>query len=595
MSEIEEVKSRLNIVDVIGAKVELKKAGRNFRGLCPFHNEKTPSFMVSPERQTFHCFGCGKGGSVIDFLMEYDHVDFIEALETLAEKAGVTLTRRFDETPQAKLKARIFEVNHLTCEYYHYILTKHALGEKSRLYLKNRGVSDKTAETFMIGYSPASWDGLLRFLKKKGYDEKLLIDAGLIVSSGRGGYDRFRGRVMFPLRDHRSNILGFSGRVLDPTIKEAKYINTSETPVYVKSNVLFALDITKGAIQKANEAIIMEGEFDVISSWQEGISNVVAIKGSALTEGHVNLLKRFTERITFALDSDLAGDAASRRGIAIAEKAGMDLKVVQIKSGKDPDEAVRENPPEFKQAIQKAIPIYDYFITSAARRFDIKEAYGKKKVSEELLPILTTIENPVVQAHYMKKVAQTLDVSEDTIATGMKKIKIYSKDIQPKSELPKEKISRFEKLEVFILAMILQTKTKDFLEDFQENVDLGDISHPGIRQILVNLIQYISTHPIFAIQDFVKVLPNELLPVADEAFLWDIAEFIDDEDETFRRWQKTLIELRKSLLKGKMKKLASLLSHQESAMETPENQAEIEASITKLTEKLRTLEKMETI
>src|SRR3989344_4754700 len=256
MSDIDEVKTRTNIIDIIGARVTLKKAGRHFKALCPFHSEKTPSFIVSPERQSWKCFGCGKGGSVIDFVMEHDHVDFLEALESLAEKAGVKLTRRHDETPESKLKQRIFEANHLASEYYHFLLTKHVVGENARSYLKTRGVSDKTIKTFMLGYSPNSWDGLLNYLKKKGYDEKLLEHAGLTVSSGRGGYDRFRGRVMFTLKDHRGNTVGFSGRLLDPDAKEAKYINTSETLVYSKSNVLYGLDVTKAAIQKEGEAII---------------------------------------------------------------------------------------------------------------------------------------------------------------------------------------------------------------------------------------------------------------------------------------------------------------------------------------------------
>ena len=267
MSDIDDVKSRLNIVDIVGAKVPLKKAGRNFKGLCPFHSEKTPSFIVSPDRQTFHCFGCGKGGSVIDFVMEYDRVDFSEALETLAATAGVTLTHRIPDTPEGRIRQKIFEVNHLASEFYHYLMTKHDLGERARIYLKHRGVSDKTAKTFMLGYSPNGWEGLYRYLTKKGYAAELLEKAGLVIRSrsGRGMYDRFRGRIMFTLRDHRGNVVGFSGRMLDPDAKEAKYINTSETPVYIKGNVLYGLDVTKSAIQKENDCILTEGEFDVIS------------------------------------------------------------------------------------------------------------------------------------------------------------------------------------------------------------------------------------------------------------------------------------------------------------------------------------------
>jgi DNA primase len=589
MSDIDEVKSRLNIVDIISAKVPLKKAGHNFKGLCPFHNEKTPSFMVSPDRQSFHCFGCGKGGSVIDFVMEYEHVDFVEALETLAEKAGVKLERRTDETPQGRTKTKILEVNHLASEFYHYILTSHKLGEKARLYLKERGVTDKTVKTFMLGYSPNSWDGLAKFLRKKGYDEKLLETAGLLISSARGGYDRFRGRVMFALRDHRGNVVGFSGRLLDKETKEAKYINTSETPVYIKGNMLYGLDVTKGAIQKENEAIVMEGEFDVISSFQEGISNVVAIKGSALTEAHVNLIRRFAERITFALDSDMAGDAASRRGIDIAQRAGLDLRVVAIPNGKDPDEAVREDPVLFKKAIKNAVPIYDYFLDSAMKRFDPKTSFGKKKISEELIPHLAAIENPVVQSHYMKLVGEALDVSEDVIAEGVRRL-LRSSSYKPKEEDTEKKQdteshTRAEKLELYMLAILLQTKTIEYYEDLKEHIASEDLIHQGVRQIVDALGKYIPSHTPFLLRDFADSLPKELIPVVDEAFLWDISGFADDEELVAREWTKMLIELRKQTLHTKVKALTMKLN-------AGQNDKAVEIQLGEVTRALGALEKM---
>ncbi|MEK7587577.1 MAG: DNA primase [Patescibacteria group bacterium] len=384
------------------------------------HSYVTSGFAVA---------NCGKGGDIFTFVMEYDHVDFPEALDELASQAGVTLTRTIADTPQAKTKEKILEVNHLASEFYHYLLTKHALGEHAREYLKNREVSDKSIKTFTLGYSPNSWDGLLKFLKKKGYEEELLEQAGLVIrrqrvnaSERQGYYDRFRGRVMFTLKDHRGHVVGFAGRVLNPDEKEAKYINTPETPVYIKGNVLYGLDVTKAAIQKENEAVVMEGELDVISSFQAGIGNVVAIKGSALTEGHVHLLRRFSESVTFALDSDLAGDAAARRGIELADKAGLDLKVVILPSGKDPDEAARESPALLKKAVKDAIPVYDYFLSSALKRHDAATAFGKKKISAELLPIFAGIDNAIVQGHYVKKLAKLLDTNEETLSDGMRKI-----------------------------------------------------------------------------------------------------------------------------------------------------------------------------
>lgn len=586
MSDIDEIKSRLNIVDFIGKRVTLKKTGRNFKGLCPFHNEKTPSFIVSPERESWHCFGCGKGGDVFAFVMEYDHVDFAEALEDLADLSGVKLTRRVGETPEAKLKQKILEVNHLASEYYHYILTKHALGEKARDYLKHRGIRDKSILTFSLGYSPNSWDTLSTYLKKKGYEARLLEQAGLTVrrQGGGGFYDRFRGRVMFTLKDHRGNVAGFSGRVLDPEIKEAKYINTSETPVYIKGNVLYGLDVTKLAIQKENEAIIMEGELDLISSFQEGIGNVVAIKGSALTEGHVNLLRRYTERLTFALDSDMAGDAASRRGIEIADRAGLDMRVVTLPSGKDPDEAVRENAAAVKKAIKDAVPIYDYFIASAGRRFDPNSSFGKKKIGEEIVPILAKIENPIVQGHYIKKLAKTLDASEETIMESMKRLGRGTGMVKKPDEKQEAVTTRGQKLETYVLALLLQEKTIDLFEEFSGHVALADVVNPAVQKILAHLKAFLAKNPVFLIKDFADSLPSELVPTLDEAFLWDIGDLLDDEELFAREWTAALRELERALIKQKIAQATTRMKHADSTTEDDDG-------LRALTDRLKVLEK----
>ncbi len=600
MSDIDEIKSRLNIVDIIGERLTLKKAGRNFKGLCPFHNEKTPSFVVSPDRQIWHCFGCGKGGTVFDFVMEYEHVDFAEALEDLAQKAGVTLTRRPADTPEATLKHKLYEVNHLASEFYHYMLTRHQVGEKARLYLKNRGISDKSIQTFSLGYSPNNWEALYRYLRKKGYDDGLLERAGLVIKSQHAGrthnyYDRFRGRVMFTLRDHRGNVVGFAGRLLDSEAKEAKYINTSDTPVYNKSSVLYGLDVTKAAIQKANEAVVMEGELDVISSFQIGISNAVAIKGSALTEGHVHLLRRFTERILFALDSDMAGDAAARRGIEIADKAGLDMKVVIMPSGKDPDEAARENPGLLKKALQEAIPVYDYFMNSALKRFDAGDAFGKKKISEEVLPIVAKIDNPVVKGHYVRKLASLLDTSEEIIGESMQRLASVAqrprKEALPASKEPAR--TREEKLELYTLALLLQGKTAEWYEEFAGAIQLASIAHPAIRRIVELLGEFLKTQHVFLIADFANSLPKELIHTLDEAFLWDLADTLSDEEHMAREWTNALREMKRATIHRRMMKATTLLRGKEGQKE--EDVQVLQKELKGLTEELKALEKSSVI
>ncbi|KKU88217.1 DNA primase [Candidatus Gottesmanbacteria bacterium RIFCSPLOWO2_01_FULL_48_11] len=539
----------------------------------------------------FAVANCGKGGDAFTFVMEHDHVDFPEALEDLASVAGVTLTRRIAGTPQAKLKEKIYSVNHLASEFYQYLLTKHTLGEKAQKYLKHRGVTDKTIKTFLLGYSPNSWDGLLKFLKKKGYGEELLEQAGLIIKSQQRYYDRFRGRVMFTLKDHRGNVVGFAGRVMDPDVKEAKYINTPETPVYIKGNVLYGLDVTKAAIQKENEAVVMEGELDVISSFQAGIGNAVAIKGSALTEGHVHLLRRFTESVTFALDSDLAGDAAARRGIEIADAAGLNMKVVTLPSGKDPDDAARENPVALKKAIKDAAPVYDYFISSAFKRYDATTALGKKKISEELLPILGKIDNAIVQGHYAKQIAKALDTSEETIAESMRKITKGMPISAKASETTPKPLTRPEKLEVYLLALLLQGNVAERFEGFKEEVSLSDVFQPAVIKIITHLDTFLKDHPIFLIKDFADSLPPELLPTLDEAFLWDISDLLEDEERFVREWDQARVEFRRMSIRRKITEVTKMLQKQAGSDETHALQNDLRV----LTVKLKELEKSASI
>lgn len=562
MSDIDEIKAKLNIVDIVGERVVLKNAGRNFKGLCPFHTEKTPSFIVSPDRQTFHCFGCGKGGSIFDFVMLFDHVDFAEALESLADRAGVKLDRRVADSPEMKLRQKILEVNHLASEYYHYLLTKHTVGQHGRLYLKERGVTDKSIETFSLGYSPNDWDGLSTYLHKKGYDDRLLETAGLTIRGNRGWYDRFRGRVMFTLKDHRGNVVGFSGRVFDKDAKEAKYINTSETPVYTKGKILYALDVTKDAIQKSNEAVVMEGELDVISSFQAGISNVVAIKGSAVTEDHAHLLRRFTERLVFALDSDMAGDAAARRGIETAEKAGFDMRVITMPSGKDPDEAARENPGLLKKAIKDAVPMYDYLLRSAIKRYESDTSFGKKKISEEYLPVLAKIENPIVQGHYIRAMATALGLSEDVVQDGLTKLRVPSRRpaTEAKTDLPGQSdLTRLEKTEMYLLSLLVQGKTKQLVEKLIGEIPTEQIAYLPVRRIIEVLVSFIATQKEYDVIEFTKRVPAELLPIFDEAFLWDISSFVEDDVRFGREWEKTIKDVQRLRLRLHMEEISGKL------------------------------------
>ena len=412
-NQIEEVKSKTDIVSLLSEYLELKKAGRNYKANCPFHGEKTPSFMISPELQMYKCFGCGKSGDVFTFLEEHEGMEFGEALKYLADKAGVKLTTFKTEITSEREK--IIEVNKSALNFYEYVLNSHPQGKRILEYLtKDRRLKPETIKLFKIGYSPESFNAFSDFLtKKKKFSLNDLKLTGLLV--GRG-IDRFRGRVIFPLMDHRDNVIGFAGRIL-PWVRQdmAKYINSPDTPAYHKSKVLYGLNITKSYIRDAKFAVIVEGEIDMISSFQAGIKNVIAIKGSALTEDQVRLIGRFAKKIILCLDSDFAGDEAAKRGAILAENLGFEVRVAHLEGYKDPDEIARKDPEKFKKAINDAIPIWDFLINTAVSKYGIETGEDKKKISQEVIPVLVSIEDKIVQAHYIEILARKLSVPVEAV------------------------------------------------------------------------------------------------------------------------------------------------------------------------------------
>lgn len=456
MDQVEEVKGKIDIVDIINERTPLKKAGRNFKGLCPFHGEKTPSFMVNPELQIYKCFGCGEGGDVFTFLQKTEGLEFGEVLQLLAARAGVTLTS-YKPTHVEEQKEKLLKINSLASDYYHYLLTTHDLGKPARDYVESRGITQESIEKFKLGYAPAGWDYLRQFLvEKKKFS---LVDvqlSGLVIENKN--YDRFRNRLMFPLNNYRGQVVGFAGRVLPGADEKAggKYVNTPETDIYHKSELLYGLDITRSDIKQAKFAVIVEGEIDAIASWQAGIKNVVAIKGSALTVRQVELLHRLVDTVVLSLDTDLAGDAASRRGIEIAEKAGLIIKVVVIKGAKDPGELAISHPDKWREYVEQAIPIYDFYLQSATERYGL-ESEGKKKISRELLPIWNSIDDEIEKASYIQKLAATLGVGEADVRAQMAKSTQGGKVQEDKPVVVSETKTKRELLEEYIVGLCLRT------------------------------------------------------------------------------------------------------------------------------------------
>lgn len=560
MTDAELIKSKIDIVEFIGNYVTLKKAGRNFKALCPFHSEKTPSFIVSPERQTWHCFGsCAQGGDVIKFYEKWENIDFLEALKDLASKSGVVL-QQFTPTIESALKEKLYEVNHLAGEFYHYLLTKHKLGQRVLNYLKDRKIKDETIKNFLLGYAPNSWDALAKFLDKKGYQTDLLEKGGLLIKGNSGRYyDRFRGRLMFALKNTRGQVNGFSGRVIPPQAeKEAKYINSPETPIYIKGDILYGFDQSKESIKKTNEAIIVEGEFDFLLSFQAGMTNAVAIKGSALTENQTMLLKRYTENVILALDADFAGNEAAKRGIEIAENANLNVKVVNLPEGKDPADCINEGAHLWKNALKAAVPIYDFIISQAFKKFDKSEVSGKRKISEEIIPFLAKIQNPIINSHYLKFLAKELNVTEESIESAVSQFQkkgTFAKAVKDKEQSPKK---RNILLEEHCLALIVQSENaKDSLIKVLEICVMDDFDLNPVKNILEILKKFFVKNTKFEVKKLNKLISPEISPAFDRAYLSELGSFLFDKDLFEKELTKTAKEIKKQSVRRNINALTT--------------------------------------
>lgn len=443
MSVTDEIKDRLDIVDVVSAYVQLKKAGRTYKGLCPFHNEKTPSFVVFPDSQNWHCFGaCGTGGDIFSFIMRRENLDFGDALALLAGKAGVELKPQGNAgDPEDGRLERLRAIQSDAAGYFHYLLIKSEEGALARDYLTRRGLTTETWETWQVGYALDSWDALKNRLQGKGYRPEEIEEAGLIIRKEETGsyFDRFRGRLMIPIRDGQGKAIGFGARVLreDPAHPSPKYMNSPQTSLFDKSNVLFGLDMAKKAIRDANLAVIVEGYMDVLMSHQVGVANVVAGMGTALTEAQMRQLKRYTSNITLALDPDVAGQHAAVRGLETARQSldrdwepvfsptGLvrhesrlkaQLRIAALPDGLDPDELAYRDVGRWREVIASARPIVDYYLGLVTREEDLSTAQGKARAIERLAPLITEVSNPIERTHYIQALARSVQMDERLVA-----------------------------------------------------------------------------------------------------------------------------------------------------------------------------------
>ena len=491
MSDVEEIKNRLGIVELVSEYIRLQKAGSNWRALCPFHNEKTPSFMVSEERRSFHCFGCGKGGDIFTFVMEMEGIDFREALEQLAGKAGVELQRSKIKNQRSKTdKVRPYQILELATKWYEKNLWEGKGKDKILEYLHGRGLKDETIKKFRLGYAPVGWRNLLDFLLKKDYKIEEIAKTGLLVEKDSSQkiqntqyniqdtkyYDRFRDRIMFPIQDIMGRVVGYSARVTPGgDEKTAKYINTPQTELYDKSKVLYGLHLAKTEIKKQDEVILVEGNMDVIASHQAGFSNTIAVSGTALAPEQVKIIKRYTENVKMAFDMDPAGQAAAKRSAEICLENDLNVKMVLLSSGKDAADVVKEDKKVWEKALQGARHIVEYYFEDVFSRHDSKNPTDKKKIAKELLNVIKDIASPIEQSHWLKILAGKLDTEEKILAGVLKNVRSKDRAAIPrkKEQISEQKAASLER-RILGLALAFPKETRKQLGKIDPEIFSGE-------------------------------------------------------------------------------------------------------------------------
>lgn len=486
---IDQILDRVDIAEIIAGYIPLKKNGRNFKTNCPFHNEKTPSFVVSPEKQIYHCFGCGEGGNAIGFVMKYESMEFPEAIKVLAERAGVELPRyKKENNEEESLSSRLYKINDLAAVFYqNYLMSEN--GKKALSYLKARGVTAETLRIFRIGFAPLAWEMFRDYCENKKIHPELLKKAGLIIKSEKTkkDYDRFRNRIMYPIFNERGNVLGFGGRVMDDSLP--KYINSPETAVYVKSNVLYGLNFSKKGIREKGYAIIVEGYMDVIIPFQYGINNIVATSGTSLTPDHVSMLKRYTNTVIMIFDADQAGETASLRGLDIFAEKGVEVKIVSLPKSEDPDSFVRKyGRKNLEEIVSSAKNLFDYKLDLLIARHGIKDV---GRISSEMMPTIAKIENEIVKSNYLKRLAERLEVREESLRHEMGKLKpdyFYGR----KAETKIVKITApCRSSEIHLLA--LSCSNKKFFKRIIDELGINAFTDSNIREAFNALSELFKT------------------------------------------------------------------------------------------------------
>jgi DNA primase len=564
MDQISQIKQALNIVDVIASYMELTKAGKNYKGVCPFHAEKTPSFMVSPDLQMFKCFGCAKAGDAISFVKEIEGIEFAQALQQLADKAGIKLEKT-NIDPKGKEKALIYEINALTTRFYS-ILLNHPSGKDGLDYLKNkRGLTDETIKAFNIGFAPHTWSTLYQFLTKKGYNDEQLDMAGVVIKRRQGdGYiDKFRGRIMFPLTGIDEKVIGFTGRTVFD--EEPKYLNSPETLVFYKNSFIYGLNKAKIAIKK-DGAVFVEGQMDVISAHQAGIENVIAASGTSLTTNQLKILSRYTQDLTFCFDADTAGQAAVLRAIELAEKENFNIKVAILPAGyKDLDEIITKDKNLAKKVVNEAVPIYDFFLATALKENEKKTAIGKRKIIEYMATRLAKIKSKIVLDHYLKKLAEETDTKEESLLNFIDHAQAgkLTETLEKEISAPLLQKQHIQSTETYILSLLFNSEL-ELAQNILYKLGKTDFTNDQNKQIFIDFKDYvIGRKRKFDIKYFIDKLNDSLKAKAEEIYLKDIGNLPEDGEKFEKELNTAFNRLKKDKIARELKDLKEKLKQAE--------------------------------
>jgi DNA primase len=610
VSVVDEVKDRLDIVEVISAYVPLQKSGRNYKALCPFHSEKTPSFVVFPDSQHWHCFGaCSEGGDVFTFVMKQEGWDFRTALEELARRAGVELRPRTPAQVQAEEESeRLRHLLAAAAEYYHHLLRHAPEAEAARAYVGRRGLSDETVERFLLGYSLPGWDRARGHLIGQEYTVREMVSAGLLVEREDGStYDRFRDRLMIPIRDTKGRVIGFGARTLEPG-GVPKYMNSPQTSLFDKSRTLFGLDMARRAIRQEDQAVIVEGYMDVMQAHQAGFANVVAQMGTALTEPQLRQLQRHTQRLVLALDPDAAGVQATLRGVEVAREAleqqwepvfdprglvgyearlGAEICALRLPRGQDPDDLIREDPQRWAGLVAEAAPVVEFYLETLMEGLDQDDAKARARVVDTLLPVLRAVANPVEREGYVQKVARALQVDERAVQSRLRSTTrqaVRSSRSSAPTQEPRRDTADIDRasadvdraseadLEGHCLSVLLQrpgvlARVNEALQESQlgllEGQDFQKASHRAIFEAWEALLVSGHTTPIEALRE---QLPQELQTRLDELLAPDETELADE--QLTRDVVLTILRLRERHLRQMGQELSMLTREAQEAGDT---------------------------